>query len=120
MNLMSKLEIMRGQSPSIVVTSMHAILRHSFDGNSLVCNHGSKQCWKDSTNPYFFNLMCHMIFCHASFCDDNDIIPLVNLANQIATFAAVACSKELKSIMGSKAQTGNYYIGLIIIILIYI
>lgn len=104
MKLMSKVELLRGKLPS---DSMATILYHSFEGNSLICNHSNKQCWKDSSNPYYLTLMCHMIFCHTSICDAEDIIPLVNLANQIATFATDVCSKELQSITRSKSETGN-------------
>lgn len=106
MNLMSRLEIIRGQSPSDVMATMSTILCHSFEGNHLVCNHSNKQCWKDNSNPYYLTLMCHMIFCHTFTCDA-DIIPLVNLANQIAAFATVTCSKELKNLTGSKTQPGT-------------
>lgn len=107
MNLMSRVELLRGKLPYDAIETMSTILCHSFKGNSLVCNHASKQCWKDSSNPYYFSLMCHMIFCRTSLCDTDSVISLVDLANQITAFATVTCSKELQVIMRRKA--GNYY-----------
>ena len=116
MNLMCRLELTRGQSPSDVMATMSTILCHSLSGNSLVCKHVDKQCckhvdkqcWKDNSNPYYLTLMCHMIFCHAYLCDE-DIVPLIDLANEIAAFATGACSKQLKIIMGSNSETGTLY-----------
>ena len=107
MNLMRKVELLRGQSSCDVMATMSTILCHSFEGDSLICNHGNKKCWKDSSNPYYLTLVCHMIHCHTSFCDVEHIIGLVNLANQIAAFATVTCSKKLKCIMQSKTGAGN-------------
>ena len=107
MNLMNKVELLRGQSSGDVIATMSTILCHSFKGNSLHCNHGNKKCWKDSSDPYYLALMCHLIYCHTSFCDPEHIIGLVNQANQIATFATVTCSKQLQRIMQSKNGAGR-------------
>ena len=105
MNLMCRLELTRGQSPFDVMATMSTILCHSLTGNSLVCKHVDKQCWRDNSNPYYLTLMCHMIFCHTYLFDD--IIPLIDLANEIAAFATGTCSKQLKIIMGSNSETGR-------------
>ena len=107
MNMMNKVELLRGQSSCDVMATMSTILQHSFVGDSLVCNHGNKKCWKDSNNPYYLDLMCHMIYCHTSFCDPEDIIGLVNISNQIAVFAAETCSKQLQSIIQSSKGAGR-------------
>ena len=107
MNLMSRLEITRCQSPLDVMATMSTILCHSFKGNFLVCNHGNKQCWRDISNPYYLILMCHMIFCHTHLCDEDSVIPLNDLANEIAAFATIRCSKQLESVMGNNGEAGK-------------
>lgn len=110
MNLMIKVELLRGQKPFDSMPIMSTILCHSFEGNSLVCNHSNSQCWKNSNNPYYLALMCHMIFCHASLYDGENVISLVNQANQIAAFgAALTHSKELQIIMQNNSQSGNHF-----------
>ena len=108
MNLMVKVELLRGQSPcDDVIATTSTILCHSFEGDALVCNHGNKKCWKDSSNVYYLALMCHMIFSHTSLCDAEHIIGLVNRANEIAEFATVTCSKQLQSMIRSKTGAGK-------------
>jgi len=117
MNLMIKVELLRGQKPIDSMVTMESILCHSFEGNSLVCNHSNSRCWKNSNNPYYLALMCHMIFCHASLSDGVNVISLVNQANQIAAFGtAIVHSKELQNFMQSKDKTGNHFTFIICVI----
>ena len=108
MNLLIKVEMLRGQSSCDVMATMSTILCHSFKGDSLVCNHSNKKSWKDSNNPHYLALLCHLIHCHVSLCDAENVIGLINLANQIAVFATSTCSKYLQGVMNSKAGAGNY------------
>lgn len=114
LKLMSKIDLLRGQLPLVTVETMSTILSHSFKGNSLVCNHGNKQCWKNSSNPYYLALICHMIHCHTSLCDVDSVIPLVDRANDVAEFATVTCSKQLKSVVraGNHSIINCYYCNL--------
>ena len=107
MILMSKIKLLSDQSSYDIMVTMSTILCHSFERDSLVCNHGDKKCWKDSSNPYYLALMCHMICSHTSFCDPEHIIGLVNLANQISEFATLTCSKQLQIIIQSRKVAGR-------------
>ena len=106
MIMLRKVEMLREQSSYDVMATMKTILSHSFKGDSLVCNHSNKKSWRDSNNPHHLALMCHMIHCHTSLCDAEDVIGLINLANQVALSAASTCSKHLRSVMQSKAGAG--------------